>query len=572
MNNIGKVIVLSTGLLLSGITVPVVSNQVEAATMISFSKTSYETTANLNLRSGASSNYKAILAIPKGKLVTSNTKIGNWYKVTYANKTGWVSGTYLKKMSTSSPAPKIVKFTKTNYQTTENARIHTGAGSSYSTSYIIPKGKVVSSYEKAGSWFKLTYANKTGWVYQGYLKEYVQYQNISGAYYFTKYSTNLYPTPDTKKAPVIGFTGNTGFYSNQRIINSVGQTWYRVTYKGQTLYINGHDVTSYSSASFQITSYKASKDAYLYSSYGYGFTKSINIPKGATILSSFKIGNWYKASYQGKTGYVNISSFEKVKTLPILKESSISGRTFLTKANLILTNYADTAATIVSTITQGTFVAPVSLVSNGWYKVSYGGKTGYVPGSGLQEVKTGAPLSGNSGYQFLDLRIQSPVTATQINNYIAGYVKSTGKKSVLTGSGQAFIDAGKKYGVNALYLAAHAIHESAFGTSNLAIYRNNLFGFGAYDDSPFISSYLFPTIDQSIEYIAREIKATYLNPDSWKYKGAYLGYSTKTMSNTRIDEFSEGMNFYYASDPNWGKTIASHMQNILAFNKNDYMN
>ena len=57
--------------------------------------------------------------------------------------------------------------------------------------------------------------------------------------------------------------------------------------------------------------------------------------------------------------------------------------------------------------------------------------------------------------------------------------------------GQSFIDAGKTYGVNALYLAAHAIHESAFGTSDIALGKNNLFGFGSYDASPFIASYRF---------------------------------------------------------------------------------
>jgi hypothetical protein len=30
------------------------------------------------------------------------------------------------------------------------------------------------------------------------------------------------------------------------------------------------------------------------------------------------------------------------------------------------------------------------------------------------------------------------------------------------------------------------------------------------------------------------------------------------------------MNFFYASDPNWGRAIAQHMQNILPYNKKDY--
>ena len=47
----------------------------------------------------------------------------------------------------------------------------------------------------------------------------------------------------------------------------------------------------------------------------------------------------------------------------------------------------------------------------------------------------------------------------------------------------------------------------------------------------------------------------------------YLGFKTTDMNNKRIDANSEGMNFYYASDINWGKGIARHMQNICHMTK-----
>lgn len=52
---------------------------------------SYETTANLNLRSSASTKGSKVLTIPKGKEVIYITKKGNWYNVKYGNRTGWVS-------------------------------------------------------------------------------------------------------------------------------------------------------------------------------------------------------------------------------------------------------------------------------------------------------------------------------------------------------------------------------------------------------------------------------------------------------------------------------------------------
>ena len=205
--------------------------------------------------------------------------------------------------------------------------------------------------------------------------------------------------------------------------------------------------------------------------------------------------------------------------------------------------YKETSETseLVDTIPPYKIVVASAKTSNGWYLVNYSGKTGYVPISSLQQVKTGDPLNGRAGYQFIDLRTPSPVTAEQIDNYIETNYKNKKtkiwKKSVLSGKGQVFIDAGTTYGVNALYLAAHAIHESAFGTSEIALGKNNLFGFGSYDASPFIASYRFPSIDENINYIAQQIKATYLNEVSggFRYQGAILGFKTTDMDNERIN-------------------------------------
>jgi beta-N-acetylglucosaminidase len=214
---------------------------------------------------------------------------------------------------------------------------------------------------------------------------------------------------------------------------------------------------------------------------------------------------------------------------------------------------------------------PTHKTSNNWYKITYNNTNGYVSGDYVTEVITGAPLNGGrDGYPFIDLRTEAPVTAQQIDQYIKSYVEKYNKQSVLLGKGQVFIDAGKKYGVNALYLAAHAIHESGFGTSRLALTKYNLFGYGAYDVTPFVAAYRFSSVEESIDYIARKVKATYLNPTYPYFKGAYLGFRTNTLAGTRVDESSEGMNFYYASDPYWGQSIARHMANILAYDNNYY--
>ena len=62
----------------------------------------YETTANLNLRTGAGTGKPIQLTIPKGDKITCYgfyTTAGgvNWYLVAYQTKTGFVSSEYLKR-------------------------------------------------------------------------------------------------------------------------------------------------------------------------------------------------------------------------------------------------------------------------------------------------------------------------------------------------------------------------------------------------------------------------------------------------------------------------------------------
>ena len=75
--------------------------EVEAASV------NYYTIDNLNLRAGASPNFKVMVTIPKGKQVSYVSKSGSWSKVTYGSKTGYVSSKYLKSTEVATiPATK----------------------------------------------------------------------------------------------------------------------------------------------------------------------------------------------------------------------------------------------------------------------------------------------------------------------------------------------------------------------------------------------------------------------------------------------------------------------------------
>jgi beta-N-acetylglucosaminidase len=108
--------------------------------------------------------------------------------------------------------------------------------------------------------------------------------------------------------------------------------------------------------------------------------------------------------------------------------------------------------------------------------------------------------SGYSFMQFVDVRVGSNVTGAQLNAFIDS--TSNGRSGIFHNRGQAFVNAAKKYGINEVYFLAHAILESAWGTSNFArgnYYDGhrladgktypagtyyNFWGIGAYDSNP----------------------------------------------------------------------------------------
>lgn len=648
MNNLGKVLILSSTIIVgtsSTHLTPLGLDYVEASSTEKISKTYYQSTADLNMRSGASLNYKILISIPKGKRVTSIEKKGTWYKVSYSytlkgksiTKTGWVNGSYLKEYYQYTSTNKVYYFTKkntrvystpdtkkkqiatiasnngfystqkivnslgeiwyripyngkssyikssdvtkstftafsqTSYKATVDTALHQFYGNIYKSLVTIPKETIISSNKRIGDWYSVTYAGQTGYVYIGdfskLMKE-ITYTSTdtSENFYTTTKAADLYATADSTKEKIYTVADNNIFSSTQMVKNSLGETWYRILYNDQVLYINSEDVRA-DSFSDSTEKYKANKETTLYESYGNAYKKLTVIPKDTVVTSVKKIGDWYNVTVNGTSGYIYIGDFSKYSDVT---EQKITDTTFVTLTKVTIHKKPDKSAELTTTIPNANIVVATYKTSNGWYKIKYDGKTGYVPISSLQQVKTGDPLNGRVGYQFLDLRIPSPVTAKQINDYIEKNYRSQGSVSVLSGKGQAFIDAGNKYGVNALYLAAHAIHESAFGTSQISLGKNNLFGYGAYDASPFIAAYRFDSVEANIEYIARQIKATYLSPGNWRYKGSYLGFSTKDMNNKRIDANSEGMNFYYASDPNWAKGITRHMETILPYDQAYY--
>lgn len=83
----------------------------------------------------------------------------------------------------------------------------------------------------------------------------------------------------------------------------------------------------------------------------------------------------------------------------------------------------------------------------------------------------------------------------------------------------AFAAAENKYGIDSLFILAHAIIESAWGGSYYAKTRNNLFGFNAIDSDPNQAS-SYSSQAAAIDYYASFLKKNYLTKGGSFYHGA----------------------------------------------------
>ena len=139
----------------------------------------------------------------------------------------------------------------------------------------------------------------------------------------------------------------------------------------------------------------------------------------------------------------------------------------------------------------------------------------------------------NAAYGFsqnYDVRTKSDITAAQLDAKL---------KNRLKGMGSVFVACQEKYGVNAEFLAAIAIHESGNGSSRAAKKKNNFFGLMGKR-----GQLSFKTPKECIEYAANNLT---------KKDGYYFGKGRYTITS---------IGRKYASDRKWSRCIVSTMKSL----------
>ena len=168
--------------------------------------------------------------------------------------------------------------------------------------------------------------------------------------------------------------------------------------------------------------------------------------------------------------------------------------------------------------------------------------------SANRKVKAFSTLGFN-----MDLRQPTGLSFKDFKRIISN--DSNDRYNIIADNIETFYYMETKYNVNGIFIMAVAIHESGWGTSNIAKDRMNLFGYGAYDRDPYNSSFNFGSYAEGIESVTKALAKHYLNKpgtpiaDGQVASGAY--YNGPTLS---------GVNTKYASDKEWGVKVFGIME------------
>ena len=201
-------------------------------------------------------------------------------------------------------------------------------------------------------------------------------------------------------------------------------------------------------------------------------------------------------------------------------------------------------------------------ISQNWYEISYQNMTGWVKSecttyidatkeNTQTTIKSKQELNSNLN---INIALNKP-SGLSLEQFKKVLNDSKDKNKIFSNNAEYFYYIEKQYNINGIFVAAVGIHESAWGTSKIALQKNNLFGYGAYDSNPYNGAYNFSNYSESIDLISRVFVKYYINPKGTSIYGGETAIGTYYNGATL-----NGINKKYASDKNWANSVYSHMQ------------
>lgn len=282
-----------------------------------------------------------------------------------------------------------------------------------------------------------------------------------------------------------------------------------------------------------------------------------------TVVKTYENGNFVEEVILDKTQLqAPVSKIIDVGTSEFLAKHKVHLGDIMYFVNKgMLKESPDDNSKDVAEVRESLDVKLLELPNEDWCKVSFDGIEGFIKTSNLTSAYTTPNIVEKNRIQRILVKVNidmelNKVSGLTLNDYKKIFSNiPNDKNNIFKDNYTAFYNAEKKYNINGIFLASMAIHESAWGTSQIAQDKKNLFGYGSYDETPYESSFEFETYEEGIETVAKSLVKYYLNPSGTKiYDGETAAgwyYNGPTV---------QGVNTRYASDKEWHKKVYNYME------------
>ncbi|WP_270670894.1 SH3 domain-containing protein [Paraclostridium bifermentans] len=516
-------------------------------------KTKVVTATSLNVRSGPSTSNGVIGSLKQNDKVEVISESNGWSKVKFSGKEGYVSSAYLKDSNggntgggseNPNPAPG-----KTKVVTATSLNVRSGPSTSNSVIGSLKQNDKVEVISESNGWSKVKFSGKEGYVSSAYLKD-SDGGNTGGG------SENPNPTPGkTKVVTATSLNVRSGPSTSNSLIGSLKQNdkvevisesngWSKVKFSGKEGYVSSTYLKDSDGGNTGGGSENPNPNP---SNNKIVTATSLNVRSGPStsngVIGSLKQNDkvevisesngWSKIKFNGKEGYVSsayLKDSDGGNTGGGSENPNPSNNKIVTATSLNVRSGPSTSSSKIGSLRQNEVVEVIS-ESNGWSKIKFNGKEGYVSsdylkdysggstgGGGSSEVVDGATVnntpvsytltqhinqqvtkgngnmiasrgfvqasrsdieyyinpsnftgSKSSMLQFLRLdSYKGGITASELNGYLNSLSPTSGGSNVFYNQGQAFINAAQKHNIDLVYLVGHSMLETGYGRSTLA--------------------------------------------------------------------------------------------------------
>ena len=292
-------------------------------------------TSVLHVRAGSSTSHDIISRVYNGQSLNVIGEENGWFKINHNGKTGFVSGEFVSKMAQAIQC-KCNRWK--NKVTADVLRVRTAPNTSSSVSGRVYEGQTLNVIGQENGWVKINHNGQVGYVSGEFVSgvssnagssnnNQESVKPASGNYTVNVSSLRVRTGPSTSHTTV-------GSITKGQVVQVVGevQDWFKINYAGQTAYVSKDYVTK-----------GGSND---------------NVTQGNNQEQNNNV-----TVQTGGTYVVNATSL-RVRTGPATYHSVIGGVLNGTTLNVIGSE-------------------------NGWFKVNYQGKTGFVSSEFVKFVKGG---------------------------------------------------------------------------------------------------------------------------------------------------------------------------------------